>query len=375
MKIAINVQSLLPSGLEGFGHFAYQTVKRMVKQHPEHEFILLFSKGIHPEFKGVPNVKCINIFPPINRPQVFYYKFEWVIPYLLKKHHVDLFVSTDGTSSSRLKNIKQLPVFHDLSFEENPEWSPKSFVNYYKKYFPKYSRLASRIATVSEYSKMDIHKRYGVPLDKIDVIYSAPNGDYQSISEEMKVATRKNYSNGNPYFVFVGSLNPRKNVARLFEAFHQFKQTDSNNTKLIIVGNRFFWNEEIEKAYQSISQPKDVIFTGYVPSDELRNIIASSIAMTYISLFEGFGVPPLEAMQCETAVITSNVTCIPEISGEAALYVNPTSITEIVNAMKTLSNDKNLRESLIEKGKIQHQKYSWDKTATLFWNSIEKALK
>lgn len=373
MKIAISVQTLVKDKLEGLGWFTCESIKRICQQHPEHEFLLIFGKGIHDEFIFSDNVEAINVGPPFFRPQAWYIKFEWILPFILRKHNIDLFISTDGITSKKLK-VKNLDVIHDLNFEENPEWLPKSFANYYRKNFPKWAKNATRLATVSEYSKQDIHKRYDIPLDKIDVVYNGSNDLYQPISEAEKKATRLKFSSSSEYFVFVGSLHPRKNIDKLLLSFDQFKTKDKKKTKLVIVGNKFYWNGPIKEAFDGMKFQDDVIFTGHVPTHELKNIVASSVAMAYVSLFEGFGIPLVEAMNAETAIITSNCTCLPEIAGDSALIVNPNSITEISDAMSELSTNSVLRESLIEKGKIQREKFSWQKTADKLWEAIEKTI-
>ena len=373
MLIAINVQSLVKNHLEGLGWFTYESIKRITQQHPEHQFLLIFSKGIEQDFIFSENVRAINVGPPFYRPIALYLKFEWILPSILKKHNIDLFISTDGISSTKLKT-KNINVIHDLNFEENPQWLPKSFANYYKKYFPKWAKNADRIVTVSEYSKQDIHNRYAIDLNKIDVVYNGSNNLYQPISKDEQEQTKQEFTNGNPYFLFIGSLHPRKNIDQLLLSFDRFKETDNSRTKLIIVGSRFFWNKALKEAYHSMKFKNEVIFTGHLDSSKLKNIIASSIALVYVSLFEGFGIPLVEAMYAETAIIASKTSCLPEIAGDAALYVDPLSTQEIALAMSKLSKNSPLRESLIQNGKTQRKLFSWQQTADRFWTSIEKVI-
>ncbi len=373
MLIAVNVQSLVKNHLEGLGWFTYESLKRVVQQHPEHQFLFIFSKGVDDEFIFSDNVKAINIWPPYYRPLALYLKFEWILPFVLRKYHIDLFISSDGISSTKLK-VKNLDVIHDLNFEENPQWLPKNFANYYQKYFPKWAKNATRIATVSEYSKQDIHKRYGIELDKIDVVYNGSNDLYKSITKQEKEDTKQQYTNGLDYFVFVGSLHPRKNIDQLLLGFDAFKAKDQKNIKLVIVGSRFYWSGPIKEAYDNMKFQSDVIFTGHVVTQDLKNILSSAIALSYVSLFEGFGIPLVEAMNAEIAIIASNTTCLPEIAGESALYVDPNSTLEIADAMLKLSTDEKLRFQLIEKGKIQRQKFSWQATADKLWIAIEKTI-
>lgn len=373
MLIAVNVQSLVKDHLEGLGWFTYESLKRIVQQHPEHEFLFIFGKGIDSSFIFADNVKAINVGPPFYRPQALYLKFEFLLPLILRKYKIDLFISTDGISSTKLR-VKTLNVIHDLNFEENPQWLPKTFAKYYKKFFPKWAKHATRIATVSEYSKQDIHNRYGVPLDKIDVVYNGSNELYQPIDDNEKERTKTQFTNGSDYFVFIGSLHPRKNIDKLFSGFDTFKTQFPSDTKLVIVGSRFYWNGPIKEAFDSMQFKKDVIFTGHLPTEDLKNILASSLALCYVSLFEGFGIPLVEAMNSDTAIIASNTTCLPEIAGDAALYVNPESTQEIAKAMSQILHNPPLRMQLIEKGRIRKLDFSWQKTADNLWNAIEKTM-
>jgi glycosyltransferase involved in cell wall biosynthesis len=374
MRIAVNVQKLVKDKLEGLGWFTYESLKRIVLNHPEHEFLFIFGKGIDKDFIFADNVKAINIGPPFFRPIVWVFKFEFLLPLLLRKEKFDLFLSTDGWSSTRIKGKKVL-VIHDLNFEHNPEMLPKSWAVFYKTFFPKWASKATRIATVSEYSKNDISTLYNIPSEQIDVVYNGINELYAPISEEEKIKVRTDKTQGNPYFVFVGALHPRKNIHGLFKAFDEFKKTDKTNHKLVIVGNKFYWNKDINAVFESMQYKDDVIFTGRLSPEDLKGILCASTALTYISLFEGFGIPLVEAMQCETAIITSNVTSLPEIAKDAALIVNPNAQEEIVLAMVKLSTDNALREALIEKGRIRRNDFSWQQTADKLWACIEKSMK
>lgn len=373
MKIAVNVQTLIKDKLEGLGWFTYESLKRIVQQHPEHDFLFIFAKGVDESFLFADNVKGINVGPPFIRPQAWYIKFELLLPAILKKHKVDLFISTDGITSTKLK-MKNLDVIHDLNFEDNPEWLPKSFAKYYKKNFPKWAKNATRIATVSEYSKQSIHQHYQIPLDQIDVVYNGSNELYQPISLEQQQQTKDKYTAGSNYFIFIGGLHPRKNIDKLLLGFDAFKQEDKSNMKLVIVGSKFYWNGPIKDAFDGMKFQKDVIFTGHLAIEELLVLLPSATALTYVSLFEGFGIPLVEAMNCDTAIITSNVTSLPEIAEDAALYVDPNNIKEIAIAMQQISSDSELRETLIEKGRVRRKAFSWQQTADKLWSAIKKTM-
>ena len=217
-------------------------------------------------------------------------------------------------------------------------------------------------------------KCYGIAPEKIDVAYNGVNEKFAPISDEEQKSVRAKYTGGNPYFMFVGSLHPRKNLARLFTAFDLFKSQTSSNVKLLIVGEKRWWSEPIEQAYSAMRFKDEVVFAGRLSADDLHKVTASALASVYVSYFEGFGIPILEAFRCDTPVITSNVTSMPEVADDAALLVDPFSEASIAEGMTEML-DENVREALIEKGRERAQEFSWDKAADDIWNSLMKAIK
>ncbi|MBE0638007.1 MAG: glycosyltransferase family 4 protein, partial [Bacteroidales bacterium] len=358
MKIAVNTRLLIRGKLEGIGWFTYENLKRITRNHPEHEFYFIFDRKYSDEFIFSENIKPLVVHPQARHPILYYIWFEHSIPRVLEKIGADLFFSPDGYLSLK-SQVPSMNVFHDLNFEHYPKDLPLIERKFYRNYFPEYAHKAVRIATVSEYSKKDIVNLYGVDKNKIDVVYNGANESFKPIEKEVKKATRTRYAAGAPYFLFVGSLHPRKNLARLFPAYDQFRESDAQGVKLLIVGEKKWWTDAIEKAYERMSYKDDVVFTGRLDVDQLHNVIASALAITYVSYFEGFGIPILEAFYCHTPVITSNVTSMPEVAGDAALLVDPMSVNSITKAMKQMAGDEQLRKSLIEKGKERSKMFSW----------------
>ena len=259
MRIAVNTRLLLKGKLEGIGWVAYETLKRIVLSHPEVEFYFIFDRKPDSMFLFADNVKPVVLFPQARHPFLFIWFFELSIPRKLRKIKADLFYSPDGYLSLRSK-VPQVVEFHDLNFEHFPGDMPKIHLWHYKKFFPKFARKAKRIVTVSEFSKQDIVDCYQVDPEKIDVAYNGANMIFKPLSDAKKSVVRANYSFGHPYFMFVGSLHPRKNLARLFTAFDRFKQHNRNDVKLVIVGEKRWWTEPIQKAYDAMSCKDDVIF-------------------------------------------------------------------------------------------------------------------
>ena len=372
MKIAVNTRLLLKNRLEGIGWVAYETLRRMVKDHPDVEFYFIFDREPDPMFIFGDNVKPIVLFPQARHPFLFIWFFEFSVTKALKKIKPDLFFSPDGYLSLR-SDVPQVTQFHDLNFEHFPKDMPRIHLWHYKKYFPKFARKAKRIVTVSEFSKQDIVDCYGVDSQKIDVAYNGVNEIFKPLSETEIMEIRGKYSGGFPYFMFVGSLHPRKNLARLFSAFDRFKSYNRNDVKLVIVGEKRWWTEPIQRAYDAMSCKDDVVFVGRLSAEDLHRVTAAALASVYVSYFEGFGIPILEAFKCETPVITSNVTSMPEVAKDAALLVDPFNEDSIAKAMIKVLDDK-VRERLIEKGRERAKDFSWDKAADDIWNSLIKAI-
>jgi len=370
MRIAVNTRLLLENKLEGIGWFTYETLKRITANHPEHEFIFIFDRKPSPEFIFAPNVKAVVAHPQARHPILWYLFFEWGIPAILKKHKCDLFISTDGWVSLR-SNIKTFNVIHDLNFEEYPEFIPWLVRKYYHIFFHRFARKADRIATVSEYTRQDLVKRYNCDYNTIDVVYNGAHSIYHPLKPNEVSLVREKLSAGCPYFVFVGLIHPRKNLKNILLAFESFKKKTTNKFKFVVVGEKKWWNEDLDKVYQSMEYKDDVVFLGRLHIKELQQVLASAFALLYASFFEGFGIPILEAMTCGVPVITSELTSMPEVGGEAALYANPFSHQSIAEKMLELYNSNDLRKSLIAKGFEQSKQFSWDRTAELLWQSVE----
>lgn len=373
MKIAVNTRFLLDGKLEGLGWFTFETMKRIVKNHPGHQFYFLFDRPYNQKFIFAENVTPVVAFPPARHPFLWYLWFEIALPRVFKKIKPDVFVSTDGYLSLSSK-VKTVDVIHDLNFEHFPEKMKWLVKNYYLYFFPKFAKKASKIVTVSEYSKNDIIQTYKIAAEKIDVAYNGASPSYKPLSEEEILEVRKQFTDGEPYFIYLGALLPRKNVARLLQAFDLFKKQTNKSVKMLIVGAKMFKTSDIEQVYNNMEFRDDVIFTGRLPEGQVEKAMGAALALTYVSYFEGFGIPLVEAMYADVPVITSDKTSLPEVAGSAALIVDPFNTKSIANAMIQIASDESLRKNLIAEGRKQREKFNWDFTANALWNSIEKLL-
>lgn len=373
MKIAVNTRLLLKDRLEGIGWFSYESLKRIVKKHPEHIFYFIFDRKHDDQFVFADNVVPVEILPPARHPYLWYLYFEFSIPRVLKKLNPDIFLSTDGWLSLKT-DVPQVDVIHDLNFEHFKDFLKPQHQRYYTKFFPKFAKKAVRLATVSEFSKQDIHQLYGIEEDKIDVVYNGSNTIYQPLNEIEQQNVRQQITDGKPYFLFVSAIHKRKNLANILRAFDAYKEQTKSDTKFVVVGARAGMQGDIDEVFQNMRHADDVLFVGRQSAEQLARIMASAIALVYASFFEGFGIPILEAYNAETAVITSNVTSMPEVAGDAAILVDPNEVGQISEAMRQLATNSELRDSLIAKARVQREKFSWEQTADKLWQCVEKAL-
>nr|MBD3621087.1 glycosyltransferase family 4 protein [Sunxiuqinia sp.] len=373
MLIAVNARLLQKGKLEGIGWFTHEMLCRITRNHPEHQFLFLFDRPYADEFIFSENVTPLVFSPPTRHPVLWYVWFEWMIPRVLKKYHADLFLSPDGYLSLS-SNVKQLAVIHDINFAHRPQDLPWLMAKYYNFFFPKFAKRACRIATVSKYSKTDISQSYGISSDLIDVVYNGVNERYQPTSEEEKERTRQKIASGSPYFLSIGSLHPRKNIDGLLRAYDEFRNAGNTEAKLVIAGGELFKTAEIRKTLECMRFKNEVIFTGHLSGEDLHQLLGAALALTFVSFFEGFGIPVLEAMRTGVPVICSNTSSLPEVGGEAVLFVDPFDGRQITAAMQRIADDENLRVELIAKGHVQQGKFSWDRTAARLWESIQQCL-
>lgn len=375
MKIAVNTRLLISNKLSGIGWFAYHTLKRIVNNNPKHQFIFLFDRKYEDKFIFNSNVTPEIVFPPTRHPILSYIWLEYSIVNVIKKHKPDLFYSPDGYLSLKIKDIPSIPAIHDLNYHYNPKGVPFIVSKYFQYFMPRFASLAKRIITVSEYSKQDISKIYNISLDKIDVACNGANEIYEPITEEEKAKIKHEYTQDCEYFIYIGVLVPRKNVAGMIKAFSAYKKATGRNTKIVIVGEMMFLTKDIKKSYKESYYKNDIIFTGRLAPEKLKYLMGAAKCLLLVSYFEGFGIPIIEAMHSEIPVITSNVTSMPEIAGDAAILVDPYSIESIKEAMIKVEEDKELQKQLIEKGRQQRQLYTWDKSANIIWESFNTAMR
>ncbi|MEO7529816.1 MAG: glycosyltransferase family 1 protein [Sediminibacterium sp.] len=370
MRIAVTAIFLQKNYLEGYGHYANEVLSRMVKQHPEHEFLFIFDRSYDARFVYASNVKAVIVSPPARHPLAFIYWYNVRAPLALRAHKIDVWLQPFGFCSLAT-NIPQVLLVHDLAFIHFPKFIAWYHRKYYRLFTKRFLRKAKRVVTVSEFTKADIIEQYSIPQQKIQVISGAARDGFKPLSWFDREEVKEGFADGREYFLFTGGIHPRKNLMHLLKAFSLFKKWQQSNMKLLIAG-RLAWDyEDVLTKLKTYRYRDDVALLDYQPEDQLHRITAAAYALVYPSFFEGFGLPIIEAMQAEVPVITSDTSSMPEIGGDAALYADPSDPDAIAKHMINVYKDEPLRSSLIEAGKLQAAKFSWDTAAELLWQNIK----
>ncbi len=374
MIIAVNTRFLLKENLEGIGYFTSETFRLLTAQYKEHQFYFLFDRPYDETFVFSSNVKPIVVNPPARHPLLWKFWYDIKIPFILKKIKADVFVSPDGFCSLTTK-IPQCLIVHDLGFLHLPDAYKQTHLAFYKRYTPYFLKKAKQVVTVSHFSKKDIITQYNIAGEKISIVYSAVKENFHPLGLEEKKSIKEKYTEGMEFFIYTGAIQPRKNLVNLLKAFSLFKKRQRSNWKLVLAGRLAWKNNDFLALLKTYKYRQDVIITGYIPESELVLLTGSAYAMIYPSLFEGFGVPVLEAMKSEVPVLTSANSSMQEIGGEAAMYFDPLNVNDMADKIMLIYKDEELRNSMIQKGKIRVGEFSWQYTADLLWQGIEKTVR
>ena len=257
-------------------------------------------------------------------------------------------------------------TIHDISFEHYPQFfSPRDRL-ILKTLVPLSARRAARIITVSQHAKREIVARYGIPAEKIAVTYEAAGEQFRPITDVATLqSVRTKYGIGKgPFVLALGNLQPRKNIGRLVEAFARLERTSTDvKPKLVIAGKAQWRESEVYRAVRQAGIEESVVFPGYVDDADLPALYGAATAFVYPSLYEGFGLPPLEAMACGTPVICSDAASLPEVVSDAALMVDPSSVPALAEALVQVLTTTGLRDDLVARGLRRAQEFSWDRCA------------
>jgi glycosyltransferase involved in cell wall biosynthesis len=369
MKIAVNAIFFNPAQLEGYGHYSVSIFQRLVAQYPTHEFVFIYDRPHQQYLISGPNVQSVTVGPAARHIPGFFYWYNISAANVVKQLKADIWVQPYGFCSLT-SSVPQLMVVHDLAFKHFPQYISTAQRWHYKVMTPKFLKKATRLVTVSEFSKQDIQAQYPQISKSLTVISGAARQGFVPLSWEQKEQVKEAYTEGYEFFLCVGGISPRKNMLNILKAFSLFKKWHKSNMKLVFAGRLAWQYQDFLEKLKTFKYRHDVVLTGYLEESLLQSLTGAAYAAMYISDFEGFGLPIVEAMQAGVPVVVANNSSMPEVGGEAVLYANAQDPETIAQQMQTLYRDEALREKLIQKGLAQAKTFSWEKAATLFWEEI-----
>ena len=287
------------------------------------------------------------------------------LPNILKDENLNIYhVPQNGVGLPNHLNSSAVITLHDIIPLRMPETVSDRYLKIFNNDMKKIIDKVQGIITVSNFSKDDISKEFNCPKDKIFVTHLAAEDIYKPIDKiKCKKFLKLNYCINDNFILYVGGFSPRKNITGLIEAFSLLKDIYKQDLKLVIVGKQGISYEKYKSRSIELGIENDVLFPGFIPLDHMPIFYNACDTLVYPSFYEGFGLPPLEAMACGTPVIASNCTSIPEILGESALLINPENIYEIMDAMLNVLINIDLRIKLTVAGIEKSKAYNWNKTA------------
>lgn len=371
MRIAINTLSLNRTKA-GMGNYICNLVNNLARMDRKNSYHILVSDNNGKFFRiRQGNFRTINLGKGVTRGLNRFLWEQFSLPGYLKKNRIDI-LHSPGFVTPLMSKAKNIVSIADMTFINYPEVHTLFKRAYFRLFMPRSIRNADKILAISESTKKDILKLVKVDPEKIKVTHLAHGREF-SVKDKKKARAfaKTRYGINPPFILFVGMIEPRKNLERLFRAFLELKKEGIPH-ELVIVGKKGWKYKGIFKTVKELMLEDDIIFTGYVPDNDLAILYNASEMLAYPCLYEGFGIPILEAMACGCPVITSNVSSMPEVAGDAALLVNPEKTGEIASAMRKVIYDERLQKELKRKGKLQSSRFSWENTARQTLTAYEK---
>lgn len=364
----IGIDARLASYRRGMGNFVYNLLQEIARRKDPYQFIAYVNSAKAAD--AIPQADNIKVC--VLKP-AFYPLWEQILlPRRAKQDNLDVLHCTANTAPVvSLSPMRTVITIHDVMYmlpasELALSSSPyQRLGRQYRRWIvPRAARNASLIISDSQYSCDDIRTRLHIPADKIRVVYGSQSPAFYFKSDRHFVeGVKKRYGIKGPLILAIGAIDPRKNTVRVVEAFANHLKSGNDSSHLVIVGMTPHKSPELVKLINDLSLDQNVTLAGFVPEDSLVSLYNAASVFLYPSLYEGFGLPVLEAMACGVPVITASATSIPEIAGGAAKLVDPTDVTAIAQALTDTIIDENLRAELVEKGLRRSKEFSWIRAA------------
>ena len=356
MRIGIDAR-LVYYSQAGISQYTLRLIQGLAESDRENEFIILQSRKDKRIIVDKPNFKRVSLWTPSH------HRFEqYTLRMEISGLGLDVLHSPDFIPPFR-RHYKSIITIHDLAFLVYPHFLTKESARYYGQIDEAVKRT-DHIIAVSESTKQDSIRLLGAPEHKITVIYESANPIYRPINDQKILAQAKGkYHITGDFILFVSTIEPRKNLPMLLKAYRRLLDSYKADVKLAVVGRRGWLSKEVFTFVDKLKLTNDVLFLGRVPVEDLLHLYNAAQLLVQPSFYEGFGLPPLEAMACGTPVVVSNVSSLPEVVGDAGLLVDPENASEISVAIWRVLTDEALRAELVAKGLKRAQCFSWEKTA------------
>jgi glycosyltransferase involved in cell wall biosynthesis len=356
MRIGIDAR-LVYYRQAGIGQYILRLAEALAEMDQENEFILLQSRKHKQAIINHLNFKRASLWTPSH------HRFEqWTLPLEISLRGLDVLHSPDFIPPFR-RNCKSVITVHDLAFLFYPNLLTQESAHYYGQ-IDQAVRNTDHIIAVSKSTRRDIIHRLGAPEEKITVIYEAAHPIYRPLDDERLLRqVREKYHLPDDFILFVSTIEPRKNVPTLLLAYRQLLDGYKRSEALVLAGERGWLFEEVFALVKELGLESHTLFLGRVPVEDLLYLYNAARLLVHPAVYEGFGLPPLEAMACGTPVVVSNVSSLPEVVGDAALLVDPENVSEWTVAIWRLLTDENLRADMREKGLKRAAHFSWEKAA------------
>lgn len=361
MKIGIDGRAAKWYRGTGIGTYTYQLISSLNEIDKINEYMLFMPESSNCDIPFNKNFQIKNISEG-NKSNFW---DEVNIPNILMDKDIELYhVPQNGVGLPKDKSCPFVITLHDVIPYKMPETVGETYLRIFHEEMPNIVSHCDGIITVSEFSKQDIAKAFNFPKEKIFVTHLAAENIYHPLDKkECSDLIKSRYGIEGDYILYVGGFSPRKNIIGLIEAFSRLLTKYKKDIKLVIAGKQGKSYSMYKKRTQDLGIESKVIFPGFIEIEHLPHLYNASRLLAYPSFYEGFGLPPVEAMACGTPVITSNVTSIPEVLGDSALLINPHNVSELFSSMYDILSSNELSESLTMKGLVRSSELSWDKTA------------
>jgi glycosyltransferase involved in cell wall biosynthesis len=363
MHIALDYTAGIRQGA-GVGQYVRSLVNAMLAQDASNKYTLITSGRPTREhtFPSASNVRGRSVFIPDRYLNVLWYR--WRLPLYANcfTGPADIYHGLDFGIPPLIGRARKVVTVYDLAFLQHPETAVPSLTAYLNKVVPESVAAADVVAAISHATKQALIEHYKTPPEKITVVPCGIAPDFQRVGDAALLeATRRKFELQHPFVLSVGTLEPRKNHLGLIKALYTVQK--SKPAMLALAGGQGWLYEETRRVVTELKLENKVRFLGRVTEPELLALYSLADVFAFPSFFEGFGMPPLEAMACGTPVITSNTSSLPEVAGDAAMLVDPHDTDAIANAIVRVLEDEQLREELRRRGYLQAQRYSWPRAA------------